>query len=333
MTYDKKYYSGTYFPSSLYRWTVYTSFQMLYYLFYGVEIVTEQFSSVSHTSSYAMRSIRQIFYLFRDLLEPTLKSIRQPFLSILTRPSRRDRQYIDFGHPERPQNGIWSGTSYIAPKQVMMYIHGGGYVSGDIAGFLPIADKIATILKCPVFLPEYSLVPEHTVSDAVDDLIYALEHVCDTYPNIPVCVCGDSAGGGLTFLMLNEWYRQKGSCNPIYKCAVWSPMIDLPTTGQSLWTNAERDRCLNLEIVQYCSKLASQPSISTWNLNWNVFPHTRIVVCDDEILLSDSLQANKLLKQATLEIYTESFHGFHLFWEYIPEAEQELFKLKDFLTH
>jgi hypothetical protein len=45
------------------------------------------------------------------------------------------------------------------------------------------------------------------------------------------------------------------------------------------------------------------------------------------------LRARAYLKQAILDIYPESIHAFPLFWEYIPEAEQEFYKIEQFLVN
>jgi monoterpene epsilon-lactone hydrolase len=327
---DERLYSGTFFPSPFRRWITYYSFQTLFYLFCGIEWIRDCFALKFPNSSCELRAIRRLFSMTKNWTTNSLKGIRQPFLSIITRSFRKD-QLLEVYPGTQTRVGVWTGINFTDPSRVILYIHGGGYVSGDIAGFLPVADKISTILKCPVFVPEYSLVPEYTVKDSIQDLIYALKRVIEQYPNTPVYLCGDSAGGGLLFRLINEWIEQKGTYKPIYKCVVWSPMIDLSIKGESMWTNQDLDPCLNVSTVKYCADLAYPSDMDCpWVMKWELFPETRIVVCKDEILLSDSRKAYQLLRRTTLEEVSDSFHGFPLFWEYIPEALQEIYKLDDF---
>ena len=88
------------------------------------------------------------------------------------------------------------------PRGVMVYYHGGGWVTGSPDEYDTVARKIAERTSCAVVLVEYRLAPEHRYPAAVDDSYAALEWVGKHLSDIagqeaPLIVAGDGAGGNL----------------------------------------------------------------------------------------------------------------------------------------
>ena len=92
------------------------------------------------------------------------------------------------------------------PRGVMVYYHGGGWVTGAIGESDTVARKLAERTSCAVVLVEYRLAPEHRYPTAVDDSYVALEWVGERLSDIaghevPLIVVGDNAGGNLAAVM------------------------------------------------------------------------------------------------------------------------------------
>lgn len=84
-----------------------------------------------------------------------------------------------------------------APRTVVVYLHGGGWVLGSLDTADPCARAIAASLDCTVISVDYRLAPEHPFPAAVDDCRAVLEYVTALYPASRIAVAGDSAGGNL----------------------------------------------------------------------------------------------------------------------------------------
>ena len=89
-----------------------------------------------------------------------------------------------------------------APRAVIVYYHGGGWVIGSVNSFDATGRKLAKTSDCAVVLVDYRLAPEHPFPAAVDDayaaLLWAetnLEAIAGR--RVPLIVAGDSAGGNL----------------------------------------------------------------------------------------------------------------------------------------
>jgi len=88
-------------------------------------------------------------------------------------------------------------------KELIIHIHGGGFVSMSSTSHQSYTRQWANILKKPVFSIDYRLAPEHPYPAALDDCWQAynwiLDHAEDVLGIKPekIIITGDSAGGNL----------------------------------------------------------------------------------------------------------------------------------------
>ena len=93
------------------------------------------------------------------------------------------------------------------PNVRLLYLHGGGWVSGSGGNYLPLAADISVAAKCAVLLPDYRLAPEHPFPAGLEDCIAAHDWLIKNGPSGPgsakaTFIAGDSAGGNLTLATL-----------------------------------------------------------------------------------------------------------------------------------
>ncbi|WP_393971556.1 alpha/beta hydrolase [Oxyplasma meridianum] len=90
-----------------------------------------------------------------------------------------------------------------AGKGLIIYLHGGGFVFGNIKSFDPLCRKIANSSGCKVLSVEYRLAPEHKFPAAVEDAYQSYLWVRKNAGLLEIdpqniAIAGDSAGGNLT---------------------------------------------------------------------------------------------------------------------------------------
>ena len=100
------------------------------------------------------------------------------------------------------------------PAPCVLYIHGGGFMTGDLDTNDTIAWGLAEGTGCVVVSTDYRLAPENPYPAAFDDCYAALRHVADNAAALGIDagrigVCGDSAGGNLT-AAINLAARNRG---------------------------------------------------------------------------------------------------------------------------
>ncbi|MEO0981471.1 MAG: alpha/beta hydrolase fold domain-containing protein [Pseudomonadota bacterium] len=102
-----------------------------------------------------------------------------------------------------------------APRAVLVYYHGGGWVIGDIDGFDTLGRLLAERTGAAVVLVDYRKAPEHRFPTAVDDAWDAVKWVDANMSDIagarvPILVGGDSAGGNLAAVVAQRAKRAGG---------------------------------------------------------------------------------------------------------------------------
>jgi len=90
-----------------------------------------------------------------------------------------------------------------APRAAVLYLHGGGWVQGDIESHHGLCARLALYSGAIVVSLDYRLAPEHKFPAAVDDSLAAYRWLRDHAREIGadparVAVGGDSAGGNLS---------------------------------------------------------------------------------------------------------------------------------------
>ncbi len=96
----------------------------------------------------------------------------------------------------------WITTPDTDPSRRLVYLHGGGWVAGDLESHRPIAAELARLTKWSILLVDYRLAPEYPFPAAFDDcaaaLSWARQHGPDgAHPATEIALVGDSAGGNL----------------------------------------------------------------------------------------------------------------------------------------
>ncbi len=125
------------------------------------------------------------------------------------------------------------------PSKVILYVHGGGYVSGSCNDHRGVVSKLAknTGIKCLQY--EYRLAPEHPFPAAVEDSLKVYGWVLNSgYRSENIVVAGESAGGGLALALLLAIKKEQLPM-PAAGVAI-SPWTDLTCSGESYQTKNKR---------------------------------------------------------------------------------------------
>jgi len=121
------------------------------------------------------------------------------------------------------------------PEKLIMYVHGGGYVSGSCSDHRAYVSKLARFTRITCLNYEYRLAPEHPFPAALDDSLGVYAHLLDKgYQSRNIVFAGESAGGGLLLALM---LALKDQSLPLPAAAVAiSPWTDLSCSGKSYST-------------------------------------------------------------------------------------------------
>lgn len=93
----------------------------------------------------------------------------------------------------------WYGRSPHAGSDVVVLIHGGGWVAGDIETYDPDARYLARTLDITVVSLGYRLAPETPFPGPMNDCVRAVRAAAEL-PHRQMAIVGDSAGGNLALV-------------------------------------------------------------------------------------------------------------------------------------
>lgn len=100
----------------------------------------------------------------------------------------------DFRVPGNPPVPVRAYTPAGTVEGTIVYMHGGGWVMGDLETSHPPAATLAAASHCRVLSVDYRLAPEHPFPAALNDVMQVIAAAVQAGP---VLVAGDSAGGNL----------------------------------------------------------------------------------------------------------------------------------------
>ena len=220
-----------------------------------------------------------------------------------------------------------------APKdKVILYIHGGGFMSGSCLTHRGHVSKFVMGTGLKTLLFDYRLAPEHPFPAALDDCVTAYQFLLEEgYSPENIVICGESAGGTLTLSTLKA-LRDKGI--PLPKAAVSiSPVTDLSCQAESFKTNAKHD-------------IAPMNSWSVWTAyyigntdykneylspqfgNLSNLPHIYLCIGTHEIHLDDTIafakKAQEQGTQITLKKWENMVHAFPILSPLFREAKEAM---------
>jgi acetyl esterase/lipase len=133
------------------------------------------------------------------------------------------------------------GRATASPAPALLWLHGGGYVTGSAYQDEPLYRRYATELGITVGAVGYRLAPEHSYPAAIDDCDEALSVLAEL-PGVDktrIAVGGTSAGAGLAAALAIR-LRDRGDDRVRFQLLVY-PMLDDRTT-QRTHANAENFR-------------------------------------------------------------------------------------------
>lgn len=216
----------------------------------------------------------------------------------------------------------------------LFWIHGGGYVIGDIEMDDQWARKTSLALNCVIASVEYRLAPEHPYPAPLEDCYSALRWLVVNANGLGVnvdriAIGGASAGGGLA-AGLGLLVRDRAEIDICYQLLIY-PMLDDTNIEQAsvdipdtpFWSRKNN-------LIGWSAYLQKEPGSANIPIyaaparakDLGGLPPTFIGVGTPDLFRDEDITyAHRLMKAGVpteLHVYVDGFHAFDVF---VPEAE------------
>jgi len=236
-------------------------------------------------------------------------------------------------------NGEWIIPNEACIEKTILYIHGGGFISGSCRSHRMHVAKFCKESGIRALVFDYRLAPENPYPAALDDSLKAYKWILDQgYRSNNIVVMGESAGGTLTLSLLLALKSKKIN---LPKSAVSiSPVTDLSCSANSFKSNARKDiapmNSWNIWTGYYVGNgNIKDPLLSPLFGDLSCLPPLHLIVGTNEIHLDDTLNFADKAEQSGVEVQLDVWkgmvHAFPILSPLFPEAKKALAQICKFI--
>ncbi len=224
---------------------------------------------------------------------------------------------------------------------VILYFHGGGFISGGLNTHRPVVASIARRAGLPVMSVGYRYLPKATFTESTDDCLAAYRWLLDRGVDpAKVVFAGDSAGGYLVFAAalkaIDSGFRTPAGLVGI------SAWLDLDCTEKRGHPNALTDALRPVDALAMVGKMgasvdgALDPALSPVNGDLTKLPPTLLIAAADEVLRVDAELMSSRLDAAgvacELQVWPGQVHAFPAVFPGFPESREALSGIARFIN-
>lgn len=219
----------------------------------------------------------------------------------------------------------------------LIYLHGGGWVIGNLESHDEICRWFANIGKCTVICPDYRLAPEHKFPAGVNDcaaaLAFAVRFAADLgIDPARIAVAGDSAGGNLAGVL--ALMSRRGEAAPIAAQLLIYPNTDAAQVADSYYRYAEGFGLTAATMRWFRDHYVRTTADIT---NWRVSPLRAetllagvapafVATAGYDILVDEGMAYAKRLREEGVPVvhrhWPGQIHGFVSMGRYVAEARR-----------
>ena len=198
----------------------------------------------------------------------------------------------------------WLTPKNSSTQQVLLYLHGGGFVFGLTPQHLEMGAYLAQKMDARVLMVDYRLAPAHPFPAALDDCVAAYCWLLKQEISAQnIVIAGDSAGGNLTLTTL---LKLRDMAQPLPTAAAClSPVVDL--NSQEHRRPDFKDPLLPPKVSKFYTQSyvgqhnAQDPLISPAFGDLHGLPPLLVHAGEDEILREDAIRITDLAKSANVD--------------------------------
>ncbi|HYK81111.1 MAG TPA: alpha/beta hydrolase [Micropepsaceae bacterium] len=235
--------------------------------------------------------------------------------------------------------GEWVRVSEAQTHRLLLYLHGGGFISGSPEAYRAVIAKLCRAGGAAALSVDYRLAPEFPFPAGLRDAVDAYRFlIAKGIPSESIVLAGDGAGGGLAFATLMA-IRNGGMPMPAGIVAL-SPWADLTLSGWSIMQNAEKDSVMSWDLLFVSARNylkgsnPADPYASPVYGTMRDFPPIMVHAGSREILRDDASRLGELAAASNVPVSVEVYDGMHHLFQMAgtaSEAKVSLNRLGQFI--
>jgi monoterpene epsilon-lactone hydrolase len=263
----------------------------------------------------------------------TLRSMLEELADRAAEPTQVTYEEVDAsGIP-----ALWCQPLDAAGDRVILYTHGGGFVSNTMHSHRKLAAHLAKAAGAYALVIDYRLAPEHPFPAQLEDAVSAYRWLLDEgiEPG-HIATAGDSAGGNLATAVVLK-LREDGLPLPAAIVGL-SPWYDMECNGPTLQSNAATDALVAEAVVESMSAMflgeagsRQDPLANPLYADAAGLPPIYLTAGTHEALQDNAERFADRAKNANVEVVLELEDGMQHVFQFMagraPEADESIARI------
>ena len=228
----------------------------------------------------------------------------------------------------------WLEKKDNAADRIVLYIHGGGFVTGSSEARRSFTSFVAGNLGLNVVSIDYRLAPEHPFPQGPEDCLAAYRALLERFPGDRILLLGESAGGNLVLSLLMQ-IRSNGLPLPAATFAI-APTVQYDRELLSYRNNLPTD-CIVTNLTDevcdryLCSRdeaVLKNPVAAPYYGDYCGCTPIILWASDSEVLLDDSMILFERLREQGVYARLYLRDGMMHAWPIVPQLRESKKDLK-----
>ena len=211
-------------------------------------------------------------------------------------------------------------------KNLLIFIHGGAFISGPAKHHWDTVKEIAKKSNCKIWMCDYPKAPENQISKISQNIDAIYSKALESYQANKISMIGDSAGGTLATALIHRLIVKKIALPK--KLILITPVMDASMSNPEIKLIEKTDPMLSITGVLSAKKMCAgnknlkDPIISPLFANFEGFPKTILFLAQNDIMYPDGKLAKIKMKKSNVNIDVIEGENMPHIWPLLPVMKE-----------
>lgn len=210
--------------------------------------------------------------------------------------------------------------------RLLIFIHGGAFISGPAKHHWNTVKEIAKKLDCKIWMCDYPKAPENEITKISENIEAIYSEAQKNYEANQISILGDSVGGTLATALVQRLILKKLKLPA--KLILVTPVMDASMSNPKIKTFEKIDPMLSKKGVLSAKKMCAgnkdlkDQMISPLYGNFEGFPSTVLFLSKKDILYPDAKLAEIKMKKSNVNMKVIEGENMPHIWPFLPVMKE-----------
>ena len=210
--------------------------------------------------------------------------------------------------------------------RLLIFIHGGAFISGPAKHHWNTVKEIAKKLDCKIWMCDYPKAPENEIAKISENIEAIYSEAQKNYEANQISILGDSVGGTLATALVQRLILKKLKLPA--KLILVTPVMDASMSNPKIKTFEKIDPMLSKKGVLSAKKMCAgnkdlkDQMISPLYGNFEGFPSTVLFLAKKDILYPDAKLAEIKMKKSNVNMKVIEGENMPHIWPFLPVMKE-----------